>query len=419
MKNSIEVYREKHGSKYDYSLSDFNNLKIKIICPSHGIFEQNKYSHKKYGCWKCSVEFRSEAQRMGNVEFENKSKLIHGDKYDYSIVDYINNNTKVIINCNKHGQFKQTPSSHLMGNGCPKCGTESAANLQSDTNESFIEKSLKTHGGKYDYSKVNYISQKNKVKIICKEHGIFEQYPNNHLRGANCPKCLGRLLTNSEFLDKCKEVHGDKYDYSLVDYKNTFHKIKIICKNHGIFNQNPNNHLNQKQGCPKCGGVFPSNTLKFIGNSKKIHGDRYDYSLVDYKKAKSPVVIICNKHGKFNQAPTHHLSGQGCPICKSSKGENEIFKILTEKNIRFEHHLKLENSKLEFDFYLPELNVAIEYDGVQHFKPVNHFGGISTFKDQQRRDGEKDKYCIDNGIKLIRIPYTEKVDLFLEMNLFY
>ena len=157
----------------------------------------------------------------------------------------------------------------------------------------------------------------------------------------------------------------------------------------------------------------------FINKSRKVHGDRYDYSLVDYKKAKSPVVIICNKHGKFNQAPTHHLSGQGCPICKSSKGENEIFKILTEKNIRFEHHLKLENSKLEFDFYLSELNIAIEYDGVQHFKPVNHFGGISTFKDQQRRDREKDKYCIDNGIKLIRIPYTEKVDLFLEMNLLY
>jgi very-short-patch-repair endonuclease len=351
MKNLIEVYRENHGYKYDYSLSDFNNLKIKIICPIHGIFEQNKYSHRECGCWKCSVEIRSKSQRLGK--------------------------------------------------------------------EAFVEKSLKIHGDRYDYSLSKYISQKVKVEIICKEHGIFEQFPGNHLRGYNCAKCSGKLLTTDDFIKKCKEKYGEKYDYSLVNYIDSHSKVKIICTLHGIFLQNPSNHLNQKNGCPECFSKNkPSNTNNFIYNSKIAHGDRYDYSLVDYEKAKNTVIIVCKSHGQFSQSPTHHLSGQGCPICKSSKGENEIFKILIKKFIKFKHHLKLEKSRLEFDFYLPELNIAIEYDGIQHFTPVKHFGGIKALKEQKRRDSEKDQYCINNNIKLLRIPYYENVELFLNLNLF-
>lgn len=419
MEKIIEVYKLKHGDKYDYSQSDFTKLKIKIECPKHGIFEQNKYSHKNYGCWTCSVEERSNSQKMKKGEFQEKSKIIHGNKYEYDLVDYQNNRKKVIIVCKKHGQFRQLPSSHLAGNGCRKCGSESTAKQQSNTKEIFIEKSKKIHKDKYDYTLVEYINQKNKVKIICKSHGLFEQLPNNHLKGYGCPKCVGKFMSTQEFIDKVKKIHSDKYDYSLVEYKNSLDKIKIICKKHGIFLQSASNHLNQKNGCPTCYEKnHKSNTSKFIEKSMLIHGLRYGYNQVDYFNAKTPVLIICKKHGKFTQQPTHHLSGKGCPICKSSKGEIKIHKILSEKKIEFEHHYRLENN-LEFDFFIPSIKIAIEFDGIQHFKPVKHFGGKKAFIDQKKRDETKNKYCEDKDIFLIRIPYTEEdIQSVLDIQLF-
>ena len=296
MEKLIEVYNSIHGNKYNYSHSDFNLLKIKIECPEHGIFEQNKYSHKKYGCWKCSVEYRSKSQRLSKEEFEIKSRKVHGNKYEYSKVDYINNNTKVLILCSKHGEFKQIPSSHLQGNGCPKCGTESMVQLQSMTTDNFLKKALMVHENKYDYSLVNYFNQKQKIKIICKIHGVFEQLPHNHLKGYGCPKCNGKFLTNQEFILKCVGKHGNKYDYSLVNYEKSDSLIEIKCKTHGIFKQKATNHLNDGNGCPKCYNKNnPSDTKKFITDSKKKHGDRYDYSMVNYENAKKPVIIICKK----------------------------------------------------------------------------------------------------------------------------
>lgn len=403
----INKFNIVHNNKYDYTLVNLENLKIDIICPIHGIFSQNKYSHKSgMGCWKCSVDVRSKNQSMGKDKFIEKSNKIHNNKYDYSKIEYINNNKKVEIICNIHGCFNQTPGSHLNGNGCPKCGTESSAKNQRDTTEIFIEKSKKVHGDKYDYSYVNYIDRHTKVKIICKEHGFFEQLPNNHISGQICGKCAGKNITKEEFIEKCKKIHDNKYDYSLVKYTNTQNYINIICQKHGIFSQKATNHLNQENGCPKCYGVnIKSNTVEFVEKSKKLYLDRYDYSLTDYKQANSPVIIICKKHGQFNQDPSHHLSGQGCPVCKSSKGENEIFRILKQKNINFHHHHKLLDFNLEFDFYLPDHKIGIEYDGIQHFKPIKYFGGDNAFKDQQRRDREKDEYCIKNNIILLRIPY--------------
>jgi Zn finger protein HypA/HybF involved in hydrogenase expression len=160
MEKIIKDYILKHGDKYDYSQSDFTKFKIKIKCPNHGVFEQNKYSHKNYGCWNCAVEERSNSQKMGKEEFVEKSKNTHGDKYEYEFVDYKNNREKVTIFCREHGKFKQTPSSHLTGSGCPKCGSESASKIQSSTTEAFIEKSKKIHADKYDYSLVEYLTIK-------------------------------------------------------------------------------------------------------------------------------------------------------------------------------------------------------------------------------------------------------------------
>lgn len=353
-------------------------------------------------------------QSKGYDKFVLESLTKHGNRYDYSMVLYKNNKSKVEILCSKHGSFYQVPHSHVNGSGCPKCGSESASIKQRCSTDEFIEKSIKVHGDKYDYSLVNYINNNTKVKIICSKHGIFYHLPNNHLSGQSCGKCSGKSMSNDDFIKRCEGIHKGKYDYSLVKYTDMFSHIDIICPIHGRFSQSPNNHLNQKQGCPNCGGSMKSNTKEFIRRAEVIHKDRYDYSRVNYLDAKSPVLITCKKHGEFNQSPTHHLSSQGCPICKSSKGENKIFNILSKMMVIFEHHHKFNGFAMEFDFYLPKLNICIEYDGIQHFKPINHFGGLNAFTDQKRRDREKDIYCLKNNITLVRISYYDDVNKIIE-----
>ena len=222
------------------------------------------------------------------------------------------------------------------------------------------------------------IFQFTKIEILCPEHGLFKQLSNNHLSGQGCPKCKGKFLSNCEFIEKCEKIHKNKYDYTKTLYKGSEIKIEIICPEHGIFFQKASNHLNLKYGCPKCGGVAKSNTVDFIEKSIKIHGNLYDYKNVFYKNAKTNVEIICKKHGSFIQQPTKHLSNQGCPICKLSKGELEVMKILLENNINFKTQHRFNDLNLIFDFFLPDKNIAIEYDGIQHFEPINHFGGFNS-----------------------------------------
>ncbi len=397
-----------HNNKYDYSLIDLKDIKIKIICPIHDIFEQNKSSHKKYGCKKCAAKLRGKKQSLGIDKFIEKSKNIHGDKYDYSLIDYKNNNIKVNIICKEHGEFLQAPLSHLSGNGCPICGAKSGGIKNSHDKNKFIEKASKIHGDKYNYSLVEYINNNTKIIIICKEHGEFSQLPNNHLSGQDCPKCKGLNKTITDFVEASKKIHGDKYDYSQVIFGKMENSVTIVCKKHGSFLQTPNAHINKKNGCPKCKGVNKT-TQDFIVESQLIHGNLYDYSKTEYILAKQPLIITCRKHGDFSQAPTHHLTGQGCPVCKSSKGEKKVNDILNKMNISFiHHHVFKDFTNYEYDFFIPEKNICIEYDGIQHFQPVNYFGGKKAFEEQQIRDKIKNDYCLKNNIKLIRISYIEK-----------
>ena len=187
------------------------------------------------------------------------AKKIHENKYDYSLVDYINNKSKVKIICPTHGEFEQIPEDHSSGHGCRKCAGDNQRILKQSNTEEFTTKAYKIHENKYDYSLVDYVISSIKVKIICPIHGEFEQTPNAHLRGKGCPKCAGdktrvRCQSNTEdFTTKADKIHENKYDYSLVDYKNAHTKIKIICPIHGEFEQTPNSHLSG-QGCHKCKG---------------------------------------------------------------------------------------------------------------------------------------------------------------------
>lgn len=207
------------------------------------------------------------------------------------------------------------------------------------------------------------------------------------------------------------KLHGNKYDYSLVTFDSVHDKIKIICPHHDLFTQKVYSHL-EGYGCKKCSDQKIRNTkYDFIKKSKSIHGDKYDYSLVDYINNSTKVKIICPDHGIFLQRPKQHIRGENCPQCNQSKGEELIENILKENNISYEKEKKFKecfnNDKLRFDFYLPNKNTCIEFDGIQHFKPVNIFGGIKQFRKQQINDKIKNDYCKSNNIKLLRIRYDQ------------
>ena len=289
------------------------------------------------------------------------------------------------------------------------------------TTEIFIKRAKEKHGDKFDYSKTEFISNTTPTTIICSEHGEFQMEPRNHLRSkSGCPKCKPNVrLTNEDFIKKAIEIHGSKYDYSKVDYKNKNSKLIIICPIHGEFEQVARNHIMGGCGCSKCGddNVSKARSLtlvEFVKKGEEVHNKKYDYSKVKYKKNTVKVVIICPIHGEFEQRSIEHLRGCGCPKCKESKGEKIIREFLTENNINFDSQHKFDDCKnilpLPFDFYLPDLNMCIEYNGAQHYKPVKYWGGKKTLKEIKKRDNIKKQYCKDNDITLMIIRYNEKIE---------
>lgn len=284
--------------------------------------------------------------------------------------------------------------------------------IKKTTNE-FIDESNKVHNNKYTYLG-EYLGNKCKISIVCPEHGQFEQRPINHLSGQGCPKCgKKKMMTNDEFINKSNLLHKHKYTYPNT-YQNSKIKIGINCEKHGIFYQRPNDHLSG-YGCNYCYLESKPNLNDFIVKSKLKHGGKYDYSKVAFKNNYTKVNIICDKHGLFSQRPNDHINGNGCPICRESKGEKKIRLFLEYYEIKFEQEFTFDNCKskitLPFDFYLPEFNLCIEYQGIQHFEFNMFFHKtIIGFINQLERDNIKKQYCYDNNISLITIAYNDDVN---------
>lgn len=282
------------------------------------------------------------------------------------------------------------------------------------TKDEFIKKAKEIHGDLYDYSLVIYKRSKSKVKIICRSHGEFEQIPYAHLQGQGCMKCS---TTNSYdtngFIKKAKEIHGDLYDYSLVEYTNNKAKVKIICKEHGIFSTKPNVHLLGSK-CSKCSKKYNYSTEEFIEKAREVHGDKYDYSLVEYKNNKDNVKIICPMHGVFKQNLINHIiNGHNCTLCRESSNEAKIHMLLDDMDINFLREYRFNDCRdirpLPFDFYLEQYNMCIEYDGLQHFKAIDFFGGVEAFNSRVKKDKIKDNYCRSNNIKLLRLSGNDNI----------
>lgn len=216
-----------------------------------------------------------------------------------------------------------------------------------------------------------------------------------------------------DFVKKAIAIHGNNYDYSKIKYVNCRTKIKINCPKHGEFEQYPTSHIIHKQKCPICAKTS-MNTEKLIERFKNVHKDKYDYSNVEYTGRNCYVNIICKKHGVFNQRYDVHAKGYGCSKCLNSIGEIEIEKYLNknkilfipQKNFKECKHIKL----LPFDFYLPEFNICIEYNGLQHYKAVDYWGGKEGLKKQKLRDKIKMEYCKNNNIPLIIIKYNDDIN---------
>jgi hypothetical protein len=317
--------------------------------------------------------------KLTQKDFLEKIISVHGDKYDYSKVNYITKKKNVIIICKKHGEFEQRAERHLSGSGCVKCHNESRIKL---TTETWKNEAINIHSDKYDYSKVNYKNNNNKIIIICKIHGDFHQRPDGHLKGYGCKKCAdvynSKLFSSNTttFIDKARIIHGDRYDYTKTNYINSKIKVIIICKLHGEFLQTPNKHLKGNSGCSICSKIKMSTykrstTKEFIEKSKKIHGDKYDYSKVEYITSRDKVIITCKIHGDFFQSPSNHLIGFDCNKCRGKYSKEQI-KWLNFMQIRDECYIQhainetefiIPNTNYKADGYCRKNNTIYEYYG--------------------------------------------------------
>lgn len=332
-------------------------------------------------------------------------------KYEF-VSDFEAINKHIILK-DKYGLLRVLPSNLIKGK---------TPTIQSAINKTkyWVNMILERFGDRYDYSSVQYINNSNKVIIICKKHGEFLQSPQKHLSGEGCPTCAyenaSRNLSCSheEFIDKLKFKNPQILEeVCFIDEYTNRDTYMLAQSKYGVVKLKPGKLLSGRMFTIES-AINKNDYVKneFIA----IHGNLYDYSSVEYISHKTKVIIKCKEHGEFLCTPSNHKKGRGCPKCSSSKGESCVLYVLEKLHIEYDTEYSLDGcfceKPLRFDFYIESLNVAIEYDGVGHFEPVD-FGGMgdeyaaTEFQLVQKRDKIKNQYCKDNKIKLIRIPYWD------------
>ena len=285
------------------------------------------------------------------------------------------------------------------------------------TTEEFIQRAKDKHGELYDYSKVVYKGYRYSVIIMCKKHGDFSQLPNDHFHGFGCSICSGHLVTINDFIERAKEKHGEHYDYSKAIYKNKKTNIIITCKKHGDFSQLPSSHL-YGSGCQDC-GYKKLTTKEFIERAKEKHGERYDYSKAIYKNTRINIIITCKKHGDFEQKPNNHLRYQGCLKCNKSYSKISIswinyLECIINKEIQNmlspQGEYKIPNTLYKADGYCKETNTIYEFHGdIWHGNPKifnpNDINLVSkkTYGELYRRTQLKKEKIMELGYNYIEM----------------
>lgn len=416
----VEIY----SKDFDLSLAKFTHTKekVEIICKNCGnIFKIRPNDLMSgVGCPNCKH------LKTGKY-YKNKFRKKYGDKYDYSnVVDdkrYKSSDTIKIV-CQKHGVYEQKIKNHLAKCGCPGCGKEKMSRAKKLDVNKVEERLLNICKDNFKYNVSQYINTTIPFSLTCNKCGKTFKRDLNALKLNNtCPFCNGksrnRYYTTEEFVKVASDTHNNKYDYSNTIYKSSDEKICVIChekdkfgNEHGVFYVTPHSHIgSQKTGCPKCSGKYKKNTDDFINESNEVHDFHYDYSKSNYINAKTKVCIICPEHGEFWQTPNSHLQGQGCPVCKQSKYEIQIKKLLKHNNIGFISQYKPQwLSNMSLDFFILDKNIAIEVQGIQHYKSIKYWGGDEQLKKVIDRDNKKKILCEENNVKLLY--YSE-----LNMNL--
>jgi len=371
--------------------------------------------------------------------FLNKCYAFYGrDKYNCDDVVYVDCETRVKITCNDcHEVLFVLPTQHSIGKG-KKCkcfrvpwsdfqiNREDPLSAAEENRKIMRKKSIEIYGKEfYNYDDSVYIDGDTPMEIVCPDHGKFKTKPNRHFRkndnrcgckGCSSDKIADALtMTQEDFIRRGISQFGDKIDYSLLKYLGIKEKVELLCNDcNASFFVRPDQFFTSKCGCPTCsckitGQERRRTTEEYISLATAKHGGYYRYPNLVYVLSQEDVEIECPIHGPFWQAAGTHLRGHGCPFCKSSRGESLINDLLTEMGLSHKPQATFDgcvhNVKLRYDFYLPDHNICIEYDGIQHFKSMENWGGDATFNDRKIKDAIKTKYCADNNIPLIRIRY--------------
>lgn len=326
-----------HGDRFDYSYVNYTGNKepVEIVCQNHGVFHQLPSVHlrSKDGCSACAAEALSAARKEPFSVYLEKARKVHGDKFTYIEETYKGSQKRLTIICPIHGKFEQVATTHLQSkHGCAKCGVEASADERSLGQEGFLKKAREVHGDRYCYDKAVFRSLNYKVVVICRIHGEFEQSANHHTQGGNCPICANEesAYTRDEWISRAVAIHGDKYDYSKALFERSYIKSTIICPEHGEFEQSATNHVIIGYGCKRCGDAMKGRALEqdeFIAKAKQIHGESYDYSGVEYVNTRTPVSISCAKGHSFDQVPNLHLQGAGCPTCALEGRIGKVYEV--------------------------------------------------------------------------------------------
>ena len=338
--------------------------------------------------------------------FLGRMNRLFGDTLSFPDLNYISNRHKVSVRCNIHNiTYAAWPTNLSSGRrGCPDCGPKL-------TLRDFIEKARKVHGNKYNYDKVEFVNTTTKVIVTCPHHGDWSVKPVAHYHvGSGCPGCAldKNHLNTVTFINRARQVHGDHYDYSKATVNKNTDIVKIVCPIHGEFEQAARSHLAGYK-CRQCTVENSRSSLtEFIKKAKHVHGNIYDYSQAVYINSKTKLTVICNHHGPFKIIPNSHITSKtGCPRCRESYGERLIAKYLSELNIVFKKEYSFKGSKYRFDFYLPNHNVLIEFHGIQHYIPVEKFGGVDGHFATVTRDFAKLILAKKKNIPLLVFSYED------------